>query len=106
MNPNEKPKENIDSEKERIINALKQKGVIDIEVRKEIIEWTKQREEQVVTSRDAIILNMERVDFYLATGDINGATECLDDAWTQANKEGEEDLKMKIEERLRNLKLN
>ena len=65
-------------------------------------KWTIQQEEKVVrgTSRDAIILNVNRGDLYVAAGDRPGALGCLEDARRQDFQENDDDLGEIIEDKM------
>lgn len=77
--------------KEEILDELKLKGLTN-ETMDMVAKWTVAREQEVKTARDGLILNIERIDFFLATGDIEGAWEDAQDAYVNAIGEGEEDL--------------
>jgi len=90
-------------EKAKVLEMLRTNGFDHPETRELVIKWTEQQEALVVTSRDTIALNIERTDLYLATGDIKGAKECLEDALTQADQENERELQDQIVEKIKNL---
>ena len=62
-----------------------------------VTKWTEERERQINTARDGVILNIDRIEFYLAIGDAEGAYECAKDALINAMNEGEEDLIERIQ---------
>lgn len=98
----EQPSEKI--EKEVVLEMLKINGFGHAETMTKVIEWTKQQEALVTTSREGILLNISRVDLYLAAGDKDGAFECLEDALTQADQEGEIELQDEIINKLKALR--
>jgi hypothetical protein len=73
--------------KDDVLVALRSKSPRAMEL---VNTWTKQQEALVVTSKDAIVLNLSRADLYVAAGDLKGALECLQDALYQAVQEGED----------------
>ncbi|TSC70067.1 MAG: hypothetical protein CEO12_564 [Parcubacteria group bacterium Gr01-1014_46] len=81
--------------KEEILNKLKSEGLTE-ENKAMVIRWTELQEAEVKNSRDAILLNIQRIDFYLAVSDDDGAWECAQQAFENAYREGEEDLCEKL----------
>ncbi len=59
-------------------------------------EWTIAQEKKVKTSRDTIVLNVDRATLYVLVGDIDEALNCLDEALYQAEQEKEEQLASEI----------
>lgn len=60
-----------------------------------VIAWTMQQEswaEEDMTHRRSILLDIARADFYIASGDIDGAYECLDETVARCGQEGHFDL--------------
>ncbi len=89
-------------EKETVIEMLRLHGFDHPETKNLVLEWTLQQEEFVAkenTSKASIVFNIERSDLYLAVGDILGALECLDDAYTQALHEDEVGLCQEIQKK-------
>ena len=87
-------------EKEKVLELLRTRGMEDSEAREAVMQWTLEREASVITSRDAIVFNIERADLYRAAGDIQGALECLEDARMQAHQEQEGGLFADIEKKM------
>jgi hypothetical protein len=98
------PTEEGNIEKGKVLEMLRTNGFDHPETRELVIKWTEQQEALVVTSRDAIVLNIERTDLYLAAGDKDGAIECLEDALTQADQENEKELQDQIVEKIKQIK--
>ncbi len=93
-------------EKQEVLNMLREKGLDGPEVRKLVMDWTIQQEalvEKEGTSRASIMFNIGRSDLYIATGDINGAIGCLEDALVQAHQENEIELRHEIIERMKEI---
>ncbi len=81
--------------KEEVIEKLKAEGLTEGTLAL-VIRWTELQEREVKTAREGILLNIQRIDFYLAAGDDDGAWECAKEAFENAYREGEEDLCDKI----------
>ena len=94
-------------EKAQVWEALRTKGLEAPGVRELVEQWTIQQEERVAkgTSRDAIILNIDRADLYIAVGDRIGALECLEDARRQAFQENENELTETIEDMMAGIEM-
>lgn len=86
-----------------VFNILKEKGN-GPEFIAAVTEWTIQTEKLVKSSKDAIVLNIERVDFYVAIGDIDQSLLTLDEALLQAEQENQEDLKIGILKKIEKVK--
>ncbi len=91
-------------EKPILLDIIKTYGLGYIRTKEVILKWTEQKEKEVVTSRDAILLNIERTDLYLAGGDTEGAIENLEDALTQADQENEIELQDQIITKIKEIK--
>jgi FimV-like protein len=94
-------------EKGKVLEMLRTNGLDHIETKELVMEWTEQKEAEVEkenTSRATIVFNIERSDLYIAMGDKEGATECLEDALAQADQENEKELQDQIIEKLKSLK--
>jgi hypothetical protein len=73
--------------KEKVFEAIKEKGLADEATKKLITEWVEQREIQIKAESpdisgeknivEAFELDLDRVDFYLAAGEIIEAKELL-----------------------------
>lgn len=90
-------------EKQRVLEALRAKGLEDPETKALVIKWTEEQEEIVArenTPRATIVFNIERADLYLAAGDVEGELECLEDALYQAEQEGETELALQIAKKI------
>lgn len=90
-------------EKEALLSLLEQRGVEDKEVLRMVVEWTIEREQRVSTPKEAILFNIERSELYIATGDIEGAIDVLNDALLQAHNEKEVVLFSEIKKKLSDL---
>ena len=84
--------------KEEIIEELKLKGLTE-ETRAMVIKWTEYQEKEVRTSVDTILLNVQRIEFYEAVQDAEGAFDCAREAYENAYREGEFDICEKLEQR-------
>lgn len=93
--------------KAQVWEALRTKGLEAPGVRELVEQWTIQQEQLVAkgTSRDAIILNINRADLYIAVGDKTGALECLEDARRQAFQENESELIETIEDKMAGIEM-
>lgn len=90
-------------EKARVLEMLRAHGPEHPETNALVMRWTEEQEALVAaenTSRAAIVFNIERADLYVATGDIGGAADCLDDASTQAIQEDEMELLEQISDKM------
>ncbi len=90
-------------EKAKVMELLRAKGLEDPEANAAVMQWTAQREEEVMqenTSRAAIVFNVERADLYIAAGDTEGALDCLWDARTQALQENDAEMAALINAKL------
>lgn len=90
-------------EKDTLLALLKERGIEDKEVESMVLEWTIQREQLVTTPKEAILFNIERSELYIATGDIEGAIDVLNDALLQAHNENEVVLFSEIKKKLSDL---
>ena len=61
-----------------------------------VTRWTEEREKEVQTARDGVVFNIDRIEFYVAAGDAEGAFEAARYAYENAMREGEEDLVEKL----------
>lgn len=89
--------ENIPTKAE-IIAKLEVEGLTEDNVQL-VIAWTESQEREVKTARDGILLNIQRIEFYEAAGDAEGAFECAQEAFENAYREGEDDICEKIKSR-------
>ena len=82
-------------EKAKVLELLRVNGYEHPETKEAVTKWTEQQEAIVTkenTGHARIAFEIERADLYLATGDTDGALECLEDARVQAHYENEDEL--------------
>ena len=77
--------------KQEIIGQLKAQG-LNPETLALVNRYFEQKEKEVTTARGTVELNIERIDFYFAVGDREGAWDVAKDAYENARREGEENL--------------
>src|SRR3989338_6842554 len=80
----------------RVLDEVRAKGLEAPGVRELVVRW-KIEQEKKTASRDAIILNINIAQIYVAAGDRQGALESLEDARRQAFQEDESELTETIE---------
>lgn len=81
--------------KNEIVYKLKSEGLTD-ENLQYVRKWTEIEEGHVVTERDRLLLDFQRVEFYLAAGDDDGAWESAQEALAHAELEKDEEICEKI----------
>lgn len=84
--------------KAEVIERLKSEGLTE-EAKALVIKWTEIQERGVKTARDGILLNIQRIDFYEAVGDLDGAWQCAQEAFENAYREGENDICEELQSR-------
>ena len=90
-------------ERDVLVDALKTKGIDDVEARELLVAWTEKQEQKVETigTREAQIqFEIDRAELYIEAGFKDDGIQALEDALTIATNEGLEDLVKLIEERL------
>lgn len=108
--PQPENQESIESLKQRVVEALRQKGLEDPESIQLFTEWAKKQEAQVESagsveqSREIQIrFEIERADIYNDAGFKSEAAVALEDARTIASNEGLDSLQKEIEQKLNSL---
>jgi hypothetical protein len=90
--------------KNRISEIFKTEGLSE-NLSAEVEKWHSRRYEETDryggTIEQRIIFQMELAEIYLITERVDLALETLDDAWTQADQEGLQDLAAKIGDMIR-----
>ena len=90
--------------KQDIIKRLKSEGLnnktLDL-----FTEYLERKEKEVTTAREAVELNIDRIEFYFAVDNAEGAWDVAKEAYENARREGEEDLADKLLERFPELEL-
>lgn len=91
--------------KETVLEILtRTKSFSDPESQGLVTKWIEQRESEVVSSRDAIVLNIERSELFIAIGEIGEAFKNLEDTLEQADSENEIELQDQIIAKLKSLR--
>ena len=108
--PQPEAEESGETLKQRVIEALKAKGLEDPESIQIFTEWAKKQESQVESagsieqSREAQVrFEMARADIYNEANFKEEATIALEDALTIATNEGNTSLQQEIEQKLNSL---
>ncbi len=76
--------ENREVSDQKLIDALKSKGVEDPEVHQLLQQWTEREERQVINPEDAIKFNQRMARLYIEAGYIQEGLEALESARKQA----------------------
>jgi len=79
-----------------LIKAILVPGMLEATRLHLMREWTTEQEAAVQTSRDTIVLNINRAKLYELVGDKEGALDCLWEAKYQAEQEDENELHAEI----------
>ena len=85
--------------KEEILAKLKEKGFEDPETQKAVLEWIAQREGEVKiedTGKASVKFEFERIELYIAIGDMEGAYENAKYTYVSAVQEGMGDIVDKL----------
>lgn len=77
--------------KAEILARLEVEGMTE-ETRQLVIKWTEAQEREVKTARDGLLLNVQRIEFYEAVGDPDGAFDCAKEAYEESVYQGEFDV--------------
>lgn len=93
--PEKIPSSEFSPEEQKLISALRERGVSDAETKKKLVSWTEAEEERadgLNTSRAKIEFNVKRAKLYTAAGFADEAWNVLESVRMQATNEGENDL--------------
>ena len=81
--------------KQKIIEKLKTEG-LTFEMKNLVSKWYESKEKEIITRKEQILFELDKIDFYYTVDDLKGAFDIARDAYEIARYEGEEDLVEKI----------